>query len=218
MKMLNRLAALSGLAASVLMVAGGVVADTWRTGLDPDPTDPSSLIAQALVMHRGSIRLGAQLLLPASFLFLWFASYLHGRLRRDAVNVWAPALVLGGGVVLSALLLVESGFAYAASELSDYSGDTQVAKVFLVWGWNSANLSAPALAAILLGSGIAGLSEGTLPRWLAWFAVGMFAISSLLAFGLATPGLATAVAIVWIAVASLILTFSTEAVSQPSII
>ncbi len=207
----DRLAALSGLAGSVVIAVSVALADASGTGLDyPDPGDPSSLIAQALVVNRDRARLGAQLTLLGAFLMLCFMSYLYSHLRKaERTSGWASALVLGGGFVLVALLLVESGFGYAASEIENYVGDNQVAKTIHLWGWNSASLLAPGFAAILLGSAIAGFRHGAVQRWLARLSVVLFVIVILIAV-LGAPGLGGVVGLLWIVVASLTLAFERD--------
>lgn len=90
MALVDRLAALSGLAGSALIILGVSLANTTATGLDPDPTDRSSLIAEALVLTRERGRIGAQVMLLGAFLMLWFVSYLFSILRRaQGSSDWA---------------------------------------------------------------------------------------------------------------------------------
>jgi hypothetical protein len=126
----DRLSALSGLAGSIVIAVGIVLSDASGTGLDPNPTAPSSLIAEALVDSREKARMGAQLLMLGSFLVLWFVTYLYSCLSKVGGSTrWDSAIVFGGGVVVVTLMLIESGFYLAASEIKDYAGDTQVAKM-----------------------------------------------------------------------------------------
>jgi hypothetical protein len=209
MPLIERLAALSGLAGSVVILVGISLADTSGSGLGADPTDPSSLIAKALVQNRGQTRMGAQLLLLGAFLMLWFLSYLYSHLRNaEGTSRWPSALVLGGGFVIATFLLIESGFYYAGSELENYGSDTQVAKMIHLWGWNSASLVAPGFAAILFGSAVTGFRHGAIQRWLAWFSVVMLVILVVIAVVLGTPGLGAGVGSLWTVVASLTLAFS----------
>ena len=205
MPLVDRLAALSGLAGAVVIMAAVTLADPASTGLDPDPSDPSSLIARALVVNLEQARIGAQLLLLGSFFLLWFWSYLYSHLRKaEETSGWAAGLVLGGGFVLVALLLIDSGFTYAASEIKDYAGDTQVAKMVHLWGWNADSLLAPGFAAILFGSAVAGFRHRAIQRWLAWLSVAMLVTLIGIAV-LIGPGLAAGVGFLWTVIASLTL-------------
>lgn len=205
MRLADRLGALSGAAGSILMVAGIAVADVAGTTSAPDPTDRADVIAEALVARRAGGLAGANLLLLVAFLMLWFISYLAGRLRDGGNGAsWAPTLVLGGGSVLVSLLLVESGFYFAAFEPRDYGGDTQVAKTLFLWGWNSANLFAPAYAAILLGTSVAGLEGASIPRWISRLTAGMLAVL-LMIWALGMAGFAAVVGTAWILAASIVL-------------
>lgn len=198
---MDRVAALSGLAAPIAILAGVSLAEVGA-----NPTQPSPVIAEALALNHKQIRLGAQLTLLGAFLMLWFVSYLYSRLRRAETTMgWPSALVLGGGIVAAALILVEGGFYYAGSELADYGDDTQVAKIILLWGWNSASLLAPAFGAVLFGSAWAGFRHAGLPRWLTWFTGIMFVILVVIGVVLQTPGLGALAGSLWFMVASVTL-------------
>jgi hypothetical protein len=115
--------------------------------------------------------------------------------------------VLAGGVLLVTLLVIESGFVYAGSELAAYRGDEQVAKVLFIWGWNSASLVAPGMAAILLGSAVAGFKYGAIPRWLAWLGVVLLVLLVVASLVLSAPGLGAGVGSIWTVLASVALAF-----------
>lgn len=97
-------------------------------------------------------------------------------------------IVLGGGVVLVALTLIESGFYWAASEIENYSSDTQVAKTIHLWGWNSASLLAPGFAGMLLGTAVSGFRHRATQPWFAWLSIVMLMIMVLIAVAVG-PGL-----------------------------
>lgn len=217
---LQRLASLSGLAGTAVILAAVSLADSSGTELAPDPTQPSALLARTLVANRERTRLAAQLALLGAFLMLMFVSQLYAHLRVEHGRVeWASTLALGGGICLVVLLLVESGFYYAGSELADYMGDTQVAKVIHLWGWNSASLLAPCFGAVLLGSAAAGLRHSAFPRWLGRVSGGLFFILLFISVVLRTPGLGAFVGSLWVVVVSLALAFrrdgSTNHVGTP---
>ena len=76
--------AATGVVGVVLTAIGGSLGDPYRSGLDPDPTDPSPAIAQALLEVRSGARTGAVLGLVAAFLLIWFVASTgaSGPLRR----------------------------------------------------------------------------------------------------------------------------------------
>lgn len=78
----DRVAAIGGVAGIVLNAAGAMLGDPYRSGLSPDPTDSSNVVAGALLQVRDDARLGAVLSLLGSFLLIWFVAYLHRHLRR----------------------------------------------------------------------------------------------------------------------------------------
>ena len=142
---------------------------------------------------------------------LCFSSYLYAHLRKaEETAGWAAVLVLGGGLVLVALLLIESGFYYAGSEIKDYDGDTQVAKMIHLWSWNSTSLFAPGFAAILFGSAVSGFRHRAIQRWLVWLSVAMLVILIGVAVVLRSPGIGAGVGFLWTMIASLTLAFARD--------
>ena len=99
------------------------------------------------------------------------------------------------------LFLVEVGFAFAASELSSFGSDTQVAKTLFIWGWNSAVLFAPPFGAMVAATTLATLGFRVLPRWFGWFS--LFVLIGLVVLALlGIPGLGAGVGLIWLLVAS----------------
>ena len=147
-----------------------------------DPEDPSSVIAQALVDNKDSARLGAYVALIAAFLLIVFVSRLHGALRDLAgSSSWHPTVALVSGITLVGVVLIESGFTFAASELESYGQDPQVAKLFLLWSWNSASLYAPAFAGLLGGCTLVAFSANAFPTWFRWTSAALLVLLVLLA-------------------------------------
>ncbi|MDQ4065381.1 MAG: hypothetical protein M3161_04980 [Actinomycetota bacterium] len=208
----NRIAALSGFLGTIVIVMAGSLSDPARAGVYPAPTLDSDVVATLFARNSQRGRLGAQLMLLGAFLMLWFGSYLFARLRRaEGAPTWSSALVLAGTVVLVTFLLVEAGFGYAASELSEWGTDTQPARMISLWGWNSAVLLAPGSAAVLLGCTIAGLRDGAIPRGLAVAAGLGLVLLLLIAVLMGAPGLAASIGGLWVAVASLVLGLKRDA-------
>lgn len=198
----DHIAAASGAVAVVLTVIGASVSDPYRSGLDPDPTDPSSSIARALLEVRSSARTGAVLGLIAAFFLIWFVAYLRSHLaRHEGPTGWMSAAVHGGGVVAVALLLVGNSIALAATEITAYGDDAVVAKVFLTFGWNYFYIVSPPLMALVAAASVASLRFGGLPRWLAIVGLAMLVLPFV-----AGAGLGAMVGLLWVLLASLVLT------------
>lgn len=78
--------------------------------------------------------------------------------------------------------------------------------MFGLWGWNSANLYAPGLVALLAGGTMVGFAPSAFPTWLRWTSAVLLALSVVIVAVMRAPGLATAPGMLWIVVASVILT------------
>ena len=204
MTLIDRAGALAGLVGSALVLVFVSLSEPMA-----DPDDPSSVVAEALVDNRDSARAGAYVALLAAFFLLMFVSRLYAVLRdASGPNSWLPTATLVGGIVLIGMVLIEAGFTFAASELQSYGQDTQVAKVFILWSWNSANLLAPSFCALLAGSTLVAFSANTFPTWFRWTGVALLALMLLMVALLRAPGLATAPGILWIVLASVVLATS----------
>jgi hypothetical protein len=176
-----------------------------------DAVDSSPVAAAALVDNRDSARLGAYLGLLASFLLIIFVSRLYGALRDVAGSrSWFPGVALVGGAVLVGVLLIEVGFTFAASELRSYGQDAPVARLFILWSWNSANLFVPGFAALVTGSTLVGFSAKAFPPWFRWLSAALLLLMLLMAAA-GVPGLATAPGLLWVGLASILLTLTPTA-------
>ncbi len=104
----NRLGAVSGLIAGVVLAAGFGVTGAFDG--DIEASDSAQTIANALA-HR-DIGMGPVIVLAGMLIFLVFASYLRRHIMR-AHDSWLVDLFYGG-----ALLVVAAVFAFAALSLS----------------------------------------------------------------------------------------------------
>lgn len=170
------------------------------------PDDPSAAIAQALVDNRDSARLGAYLGLLGAFVLIVFVSRLHGALRKAAgPDAWAPTVALIGGTLIVATLVVDAGFSFVASDLESYGQDTQVAKLFILWSWNSATFYAPGFAALLTGASLVAFHTNAFPGWFRWMSAALLSVMVLIATVLRFPGLAIAPGCLWVVITSVLL-------------
>ena len=114
-------------------------------------------------------------------------------------------------MVAVALLLVAHSITLAATEITEYGGDTVVAKVFLTHGWNYFYVVSPPIMALVAAASIVALRFGGLPRWLAILGL----IILVLPF-VAGAGLGAMLGLVWMLLASVVLTFMSFRESGPA--
>ena len=198
----------AGLAAVALLGFAVILVDTADQASDPNPTKTAELLAEALVLNREEGRIGAYLLLPAALLSLLFVGRLTGYLlHRDRDSEWMPLTVLAGGTVFAGVVLVDAGFALAASELDTYGSDPAVAKTLFLWGWNSAFLYAAPLTAMAVGTTLTAFAHTLFPAWTRWVSFALVVLM-LLGFLVGMPGMATGVGLLWLSLTSIILTLT----------
>ena len=213
MNVIDRLGALAGAGAAVLIVSyeehnllGGA-----------DPALPSSEVADTLVAGSadGGARFAAQLGLIGVVLLVIFAARLHGALSDAAPRAaWLPITVVAGAILLGGVVLIEIGFTYAATELADYGDDTAAARVFALWGWNIAGIFAPGLGALVAGTTAVVLTTKPFPEWYRWVCV-LLLLGMTVIWGLGAPGFATVFGFLWMVLTSLMLTFRRTPAALP---
>lgn len=198
----------AGLAAVVLLGFALILGDTADQESNPNPTQSAELLAEALVLNREEGRMGAYLLLPAALLLLLFVGRLAGYLRHlGAESEWMSLTVLAGGTVFAGVVLVDAGFAFAASELGTYGSDPAVAKTLFLWSWNSAFLYAAPLTAMAAGTTLTAFAQTVFPAWTRWVSFALVTLM-LLGFLIGVPGMATGVGLLWLSLTSIILTLT----------
>lgn len=198
----GRLGAFTGVIAVLLSGTGASLGDPYRSGLDPDPTDSSESIATALSEVRDDARLGVLFGILGAFFLIWFFAYLRSYLQSyEGRDGWISSVAFGGGLVATSLLLVSDSVVLAATETAAYAQDPVIAKVFLTHGWNYFYVVSPPLMAVVAAASLIGVRFGALPRWLA---ISGF-VFLVLPF-LAGAGLGALLGLLWILVASVVLT------------
>ena len=204
----DRLGAVSGALAVVLTIVAVLLIDPYDAATDPNPTQPSAVLAQASLANRDEARPGSYLGLAGAFLLLWFLGYLHRHLRRaEGPDGWLASVAYAGGLVTVGMLLLQVSFSLAESELTNYGEDTQVAKTFFVYGWNFAAVLAPPLGALAAATTVLGFRFAALPRWFCW--VSLLFVAGMLGMAPVGPGLAAIVGLAWVALVSLALFIQT---------
>jgi len=199
----DQFGAASGVLFVVLVLPGIVL-----SAPSGDPTKPAAEIEQTADGY-AQVKVGIYLMLVAVFFFLTFLAYLNHYLRAaEGPEGWMASVVHGGGLVAAAVLLVLGAIRLAATVVSDYEGDPQVAKTFVLLDWDYAGVLGPAFAAVVGGTSVIALRFGLLPRALAWTGA---VLAGLLAFSGFYGGSLVAVGVLWIlvlAIALLVRAFS----------
>ncbi len=204
----HRLGALSGILSVGLIVGYAVLTDPYDPATNPNPTQPSALLAEVLVNNREQARLGAYLGLAGVFLLFWFLGYLRRQLQRaEGEAGWLASVAYGGGLVGAGMVLVGVSFSLAESEIPYYGDDTQVAKTYFVYGWNAASVLAPPFGALVAATTAAGLRYGALPRLFSW--VGLLITALIIAMSVTAPGMGGLISLVWIGLTSIVLLMRT---------
>jgi hypothetical protein len=73
----------------------------------------------------------------AVFSQFWFLSMLRNRLEQArGESGWLPSVAHGTGLTCAAMLLLLARLGFAASLISNYEDDWQVAKTILLIGWH----------------------------------------------------------------------------------
>ncbi len=166
----RRIAAFSGIAFAVLLVAGSLL----TSGTLPDGDSPRVAEFYADGANRAKLIIGAYLLAVAGLAFLAFLSYLAGRIRSaEGDRPRLSVAVFGAGLVFVAMLFAAAAcFASIAADIS-LGGEAQppaelsgylpeLGLVFLA-------LFGMFAAAFAIGcTSWATLRAGILPRWTAW--------------------------------------------------
>ena len=216
MRFVDRAAGAAGIPVALyLMFLPGCVCDLWipKKGPDIEPGDASDVVAQYFVANSESGRVGAYLGLIAVFLMVAFFSRLHGALRDATPRAsWLPIAVLSGGVLMAVVAIVEVGLAFAASELDNYGGETQVVRFFVLWGWNSANLLTPPFGLALVGTTLVAFSTRAFSDWCRWGSAALLVLLLLISAVLRAPGLAVAPGMLWLVLTSFMLVTHRSAV------
>ncbi|MGV9774721.1 hypothetical protein [Streptosporangium sp. NPDC003464] len=175
---------LAGIGALVFWIVGRLV-----MGGAPRVTAPVSTIAGYLAEYRAQILAGALLYAIAIALFLWFGTALATAFRRAEESSDAPALVLAGYILVSAIgfvgVAVFAGMTYAmtlhrpllAIAAGPYTALTVMGTVTGI-----------AMAVPFGASAAAIMRTRVFPLWMAWAAVVVAVVMVLAAFAVGITG------------------------------
>jgi hypothetical protein len=162
----SKLVPLSGVAA-VACILGGflVVGDT------PDADAPVQEVVSFWTDHDSDGQFSGLLLSLGAFFFLIFSTTVAGLLRRaQGETGGSSALAFGGGVLFAAGGAIFAGIVFC---LGDVAGDVGPGTLQTLNVMNEDMFFpiAVGVATFLLGSGIATVKTGALPKWLGWVAI-----------------------------------------------
>jgi hypothetical protein len=196
-----RLAALTGVLAVVLLVVAVVIG-----GETPD-SDASLQEIRSFYTENDSDQIWAGALSAfGAFFFLCFATVLRKALRRlelDAAG--ASALSFAGAIIFTTGLLIFSGISFSLGDVPEKLAPATLQALHLL----NSDLFFPAAVgamAFLIGTGIAVVKTGALPRWLGWVAIVAGVLAATPLFFISIFALA-----LWILVASVLLSLRATA-------
>lgn len=182
---------LAGIGAVVLAIVARIV-----MGGVPRQTDTMGMIATYMNDNRGRILLATLLYAIAAALLLWFGATLATAFRRADERCDAPAVVLGGFALVSAIAFVAAVlFGSMTYALTVHPGLLILAAVPYSTAAVMGTVGGIALAVPLAACAVAIMHTHVLPMWMAYFAGIVALISAVAAFtvwatrGVWAPGL-----------------------------
>ena len=211
MSVIDRIGGAAGLGGAVyFFFLPGCVCDLWmgKSGhtVDIGPETPTAEVARTFVAETDAARASAYVGLVAVLLLVVFFARLYGALQdASAPSGWLPMVTFAGGLLMAGVLLFDIGLSFAASELRDYGGETEVLRFFPLWRWNSANLFAPPFFLALFGTTFVAWSTRAFPNWYRWASPALLVLLLLSAGVLRAPGLAVFPGTLWMFLTALVL-------------
>jgi hypothetical protein len=163
---LSRLAPLTGILFTVLVVAGIVTG-----GESPDTKEPAAKIVAYYASHEYEVKTSSVLFALAFLALVLFAASLRSYFRRTPAAEGLGALVLAGAVLSAAGALIGSAVEIGvAGEIHNL--EPQSVKTLNFFAEEVAFLPIIGGAFLLaLASGLAILRGARLPKWLGWVAI-----------------------------------------------
>lgn len=196
----ERLGALAGAAAVVVLVAGSSIGDTGGKGIDPTMS-PAAIVA-AMRPLVGQMQVGASLLCLSAVLLLVFLGPLWRRLRSASEAV--AVVGVAGGILAATLLVLAAGDGISMATAAEL-GDGTTAQVLVTSGWETARILAVPFLAMVAAAVVAGFTPGTFPTWFRWFSAGMAVLLVLALAPVGPAGLLGLLGTLWVLVASVLL-------------
>jgi hypothetical protein len=164
--LVERVAALAGIAAAVLWVATAVA-----TPKPPNAEAPLGEITAYFSNHRDALLLDGVVAMLTIPLLVLFVAGLRARIARaDGTGSGAATAVLAGGVVTIAGLGLQAVVFAALSQRIAALGSGDVVRAVYDLNWLTYALVGAAAGAFMVAAAAAGLVTGALPRWIAGLA------------------------------------------------
>ena len=196
---------ITGVGFVVLVVIGFIL-----QGEPPSADEGAEEIVEHYIDNKDSIRIGSFVTAIAGTFLVMFFGYVRRVLRAAEGDRGMLSLVAFAGAVIIALAAAIDGtISFAIAEAADDIDATQVQTLQALWD-NDFVPFALGAQVLWLAVGLSIVRHGALPRWLGWVAI-VFGIASLTPAGF----FAFLLGIVWILVASIMLTMAARGRSAP---
>jgi hypothetical protein len=199
----SRWAGLAGAPAVVIGFVAGSLADHGGKGLDPTMT--AEELVEPFARLAGQARLSAVLLGVTAVFSLVFLGALWERMNRR--SGWLAVIAVAAGIVGVAGTLDWAAWMLAAAVAGEV-GDGHTARTVMALEWGGARTAVPLGFAMTAAAAVAGLRDGTFPRW---FSLLSAAFAVVLALGLLPVGPAGLTGIfggLWTLIAAGVLAFA----------
>jgi hypothetical protein len=147
----------------------------------------------------GQARASAVLLGVAAVFYLVFLGSLWERMSRR--SGWLGVIAVAAGIAGVTSMLEGAGWMWAAAVAGE-SGDGHTARTVLALEWEGARVAVPTGFAMTAAAAVAGLRDGSFPRW---FSLVSAAFAFVLALGLlpvGPAGLTAVFASLWVLIAA----------------
>jgi hypothetical protein len=186
----RQLVPLSGVAAVALIIAAFVI-----PGETPDTDASVGEVVSFYVDHDSEMQWASFLLALGALFFVFFSTNVAGMLRRaQGETGGSSALSFAGGIIFAVGGLIFAGIGFTLGDAVDDIGPASVQTLHVL----SNDMFFPVAvgtATFLIGTGIATVKTGALPKWLGWVAivVGIIAVTPLGFFAFLALGIWTAI-------------------------
>ncbi len=157
---------LAGVAFVLLMIVGFAV-----SGEPKSADEPAREIVDYYVENKDSVQVGAIIGGIAILMLLVFGAYLRSALRDagGASEIWS-GLAFAGIVIVAVGFAVDLTISIALTEAADDVNPVAVQALQALWD-NDFVPIALGVVTFLLGTGIAVVRSGVLPKWLGWLMI-----------------------------------------------
>jgi hypothetical protein len=157
------LGVLTGALFALLWIVGTVLQGVGSTGPFPQPTTKMGDVQAYFAASAEGAKINGGVQIVAGIALVWFAGIMAGFLRRRGRRDAAPAVVLAGGAIAAATLLLSAG-AIVSLAGSDLVSDAPVAQaLYQLSFWFGGPLHVAALGTMIAASAYA--LGGVLPKW-----------------------------------------------------